>query len=50
MKRLSKCLACKKVAKENHRIHKISEGYMYQLLRENCTHTEEQQKGVDTKS
>lgn len=42
MAKQSKCLACMKIADENHRIHKLSKSYMYQLLRENCTHTEEQ--------
>ena len=45
MKRLPKCLLCKQIAEENYRIHGLSKGYMYKLLREQCTHTVEQQKG-----
>lgn len=44
MKRHSKCNACMKQAEENYRIHKLSKQYLYKLLRENCTHTEEEQK------
>lgn len=42
MKRLPKCEECKKIAKEQHRIHMLSESYMYQLLRQNCTHAKEE--------
>lgn len=38
MKNLSKCKECMKIAEEQHKIRKLSKGYLYQLLRENCTH------------
>lgn len=44
MKRKSKCNRCMDYAKKNHSMHCLSKAYMYQLLREKCTHTEEERK------
>ena len=38
-KRLPICEKCKQIAKEEHSIHKISESYLYKILREKCEHT-----------
>ena len=42
MKRLPKCNACRKIAKEEHGVRRISESYLYKIIREQCTHTEEE--------
>lgn len=43
-KRRSKCLACQEDAKRESLVTPITRAYAYQLLRDTCTHTEDERK------
>lgn len=43
-KRKPKCLICMEIARQESLVRPITKAYMYQLIREGCTHLEEERK------